>query len=93
MFEQSSDNKLEMEIESDKEHNGTHLAEGGSSSRELEAKPEQPDIGTPITANALKLDDDDDGEARGCQNSMFDTFPLLQNLLMVLILVKFYCCR
>ncbi|XP_038986655.1 two-component response regulator-like APRR3 [Phoenix dactylifera] len=62
---QSSDNKLEMEIESDKEHKGTHLAEGGSSSRELEAKPEQPDIGTPIMTNALKLDDDDDdGEGR-----------------------------
>ncbi|XP_010912376.1 two-component response regulator-like APRR5 [Elaeis guineensis] len=56
---QSSDNKLEMEIESDKECGGTHLAEGGSSSRELEARPGQPDIGTPVIGNALKLDDDD----------------------------------
>ncbi|EHA8588496.1 two-component response regulator-like APRR3 [Cocos nucifera] len=60
---QSSDNKLEMEIESDKECAGTHLDVGGSSSRELEARPEQPDIGTPVMGNALKLDDDD-GEAR-----------------------------
>lgn len=68
-----------MEIESDKECRGTDLAERGSSSRELEARRGQSDIGTLIMANALNLDDDD-GEARGCQNPMFDTFPLLQDL-------------
>ncbi|XP_017700046.2 two-component response regulator-like APRR3 isoform X2 [Phoenix dactylifera] len=55
---QSSDRKPEMEIASDQKHRGDHLAEGGSTSREVEAKPEQLDNGTPIMANTLKLDDD-----------------------------------
>ncbi|XP_073099179.1 two-component response regulator-like APRR9 isoform X2 [Elaeis guineensis] len=54
---QGSDGKLEMEIEGDQKHRGPHLAEGGSTSREMEAKPEQLDNGTPIMANTLKLDD------------------------------------
>ncbi|EHA8590019.1 hypothetical protein COCNU_scaffold014359G000010 [Cocos nucifera] len=57
-FEQGSDSKPEMGIESDQKHRGPHLAEGGSTSREVEAKPEELDNGAPIMANALKLDDD-----------------------------------
>lgn len=75
-FEQGSDGKPEMEIGSNQKHSGPHLAEGGSTSMEVEAKPEQLDNGTSIMASTSKLDDD--VEAGGCQNFMFNTFPLLQ---------------